>query len=140
MVPSNWCIFNGIIFSKGDNFIKFFNWILIQYCSCDKTLMKRHKNHLDSHHIFSWVFLLFIIVVRFSFSYWISFHFTYTLVMFLKIQSIRSSVMVLFWEIAKREFSFALYYNELDFVIVFISNSLYLLYQTRIKINIMKVN
>lgn len=43
-------------------------------------------------------------------------------------------------EMAKREFSFALYYTELDFVIVFISNSLYLLYQTRIKINIMKVN
>lgn len=44
--------------------------------------------------------------------------------MFLKIQFIESAAKILFWEIAKRDLSYALYYTELDFCIVFICNSL----------------
>lgn len=59
------------------------------------------------------IILFFIVVVRLFISYWITFHFSYKLAIFLKIQFIKPRIMI-FSEIALRGFSYALYYTPVQ--------------------------
>ena len=86
----------------------------------------KHANNLISY-LMILIMILFFIVVRLFISYWITFHFSYKFAIFLKIQFIKPRIII-FWEIALRSFSYALYYTVLDSRTDFIYNSLYFLY------------